>query len=127
LRTGSIKIIWLLFVPAVLLAGIISGNFLPAVTFNYAVLFIIDIAAHVRFYKKNTRLPKLNRILALTGILLFFGCDFFLVLYNLHHFIPAALPLRDMGYVLLWVFYLPAQGVLAVSALDLRFMIKRPV
>jgi hypothetical protein len=122
MRTGSVKVIWLLFVPAVILAGVLSGNFLPAVTFNYAVLFIIDIFAHVRFYRNNTRLPKINRILALTGILLFFGCDFNLVLYNLHHFIPGTEPVKDIGYILLWVFYLPAQAVLAVSALDLRFL-----
>jgi hypothetical protein len=118
LRTKSIRYIWLLFAPAVIIAGISGDNLWLAVTVVYFSLFIINIIAHLRFYKKDTRLPKVNRALALAGVLLFAACDVNVVLYNLHYYIPAALPLREAAYVLLWVFYLPAQFVLAVSALD---------
>jgi hypothetical protein len=125
LRTKSIRYIWLLFAPAIIVAGISAGNLWLAVTVVYFSLFIINIIAHLRFFKKETRLPKVNRTLALAGILLFAACDINVVLYNLHYYVPAALPLREAAYVLLWIFYLPAQFVLAISAADFRFLIRK--
>jgi hypothetical protein len=122
LRTKKVKPVWMLFAPAVLIAGISGGNLWLAVTVVYFTLFIINIAAHILFYKTDTRLPIVNRALALAGVLLFAACDINVVLYNLHYYVPAALPLREAAYVLLWVFYLPSQFVLAVSAADWRFL-----
>ncbi len=119
LRTGSVSRIWLLSAPAVIAAGIFGGNLLLAVTAAYTLLFFINIAAHVLFFKRSARLPRVNRALALAGVLLFAACDVNVVLYNLHYYVPAALPIRRAAYVLLWIFYLPSQFLLAVSAADI--------
>jgi hypothetical protein len=83
-------------------------------------LFAANIVFHVRWFFKNTRLPRRNMSLALAGVLLFALCDVNVVLYNAHNFVPSMEAVRQPAYVLLWVFYLPSQALLAVSGFGLR-------
>ena len=82
----------------------------------YATLFFANIAVNVWHYrKKETVLPRLNKALFLTGLILFALCDVNVMLFNLPSQlgIPVIFP---WAFRLIWVFYLPSQAMLAVSA-----------
>ena len=75
----------------------------------YALLFIANIAVSSRFFKKN-------KALVLTGLILFALCDINVLIFNLPQFgVDINFP---WAFTLIWVFYLPAQLLLAVSAVD---------
>ena len=83
----------------------------------YAFLFVINIGVNILFYRnKETRLPKRNRALVLTGLILFALCDINVLLFNLPYYIGGPLWLT-YTFPLIWVFYLPSQGLLAISGL----------
>jgi len=77
----------------------------------YAVLFVINIFVNIK-----ARRPKANYYLVLAGLVLFALCDLNVMLFNLPRYMGVA---RDFSsvFTLIWVFYLPSQVLLAVSAL----------
>ena len=82
------------------------------VTALYAALFITNIYVSARYLRHN-------RKLAITGLLLFAACDICVLIFNLPVYMGAPDWLRGI-FPLIFVFYLPAQGLLAVSAVDFR-------
>ena len=83
-----------------------------AITAAYAALFIFNIYVSARHLKRN-------RALVITGLLLFAACDICVLLFNLPRYYGAPAWLRDINF-LIWVFYLPSQALLAVSAVNWR-------
>ena len=82
----------------------------------YATLFISNIYITARHL-------KYNRILGVTGLLLFAACDICVLIFNLPAYFGAPSWLRDI-YPMIWVFYLPSQIILAISAIDFSRFIK---
>ena len=82
------------------------------VTALYALLFIYNIYVSARHVQHNRRL-------ILVGLLLFAACDVCVLLFNLPRYFNAPAWLRDIN-PLIWVFYLPSQLLLAVSAVAWR-------
>ena len=80
------------------------------VTAIYATLFIINIYVSARYL-------QYNRKLVITGLLLFAACDICVLLFNLPLYMGAPQWLRGV-FPFIWVFYLPAQALLAVSAIN---------
>jgi hypothetical protein len=72
----------------------------------YGICFLFSVAAAIRFRK---RWPMPNQILMPLGMILFFLCDINVGLYNVFSYQP-------IFRVLFWIFYLPSQALLAVSA-----------
>ncbi|MCL2225023.1 MAG: lysoplasmalogenase family protein [Defluviitaleaceae bacterium] len=78
----------------------------------YASLFAFNI-----FVNYKTRRPKFNYHLVMAGLILFALCDINVMLFN----IPRYTGLPDFfpgAFALIWVFYLPSQILLALSAVD---------
>lgn len=80
----------------------------------YAALFVSNIYITARHLKHN-------RLLAVTGLLLFAACDVCVLIFNLPGYFGAPSWLRNI-YPMIWVFYLPSQVILAISAIDFRFI-----
>ena len=57
--------------------------------------------------------PRPNRLLSSLGMCLFLGCDVHVALFN---GLPAAAPYHAVAGAVIWIFYLPAQTLLALSA-----------
>ena len=77
----------------------------------YATLFGINIWQNI----KSNALPTINKRITIIGLLLFMLCDINVLLLNLpRHFDVPRFPL---AFALIWVFYLPAQGLLAISGI----------
>jgi len=97
----------LLAVP-ILVFFVFANNALFVLAGIYATLFIFNIFINIRFCKKN-------RSIIITGLVLFALCDINVMLFNLprHLDIPVIFP---WAFNLIWVFYLPSQLLLAVSA-----------
>jgi len=80
------------------------------VTGIYATLFITNIYVNARYLLRN-------RALAITGLLLFAACDINVLLFNLPTYMNAPRALTNV-FPLIWMFYLPAQMLLSISAID---------
>jgi len=80
----------------------------------YAFLFAVNI-----FVNYKTRRPKLNYFLVMAGLILFALCDINVFLFNLPQYlgVPDFFP---SAFALIWIFYLPSQIFLAVSAIRYR-------
>jgi hypothetical protein len=76
----------------------------------YAVLFAINI-----FVNAKARRNKWNYSLVMAGLILFALCDVNVMLYNLQRYTNAAFEF-SFSFTLIWVFYLPSQALLSVSA-----------
>jgi hypothetical protein len=76
----------------------------------YALLFALNMYVNLR-----ARRPKLNYILVIFGLVLFALCDFNVMLFNLPHYFRVQ---NNYEYALslIWIFYLPSQILLAISA-----------
>ena len=75
----------------------------------YALLFIANIAVSIAFFKKN-------KTIVLAGLVLFALCDVNVLILNLPQFgVNIGFP---WTFTLIWVFYLPSQLLLSVSAID---------
>ena len=74
----------------------------------YATLFIVNICVSARHIRHNRRL-------IVTGLLLFAACDICVLIFNLPHYFGAPAGLTRV-FPLIWVFYLPSQVLLALSA-----------
>ena len=81
-----------------------------AVAAVYAALFITNIYVSARYIRHNI-------VPVIAGLLLFAACDICVLLFNLPSYFGAPEGLR-MVFPLIWVFYLPSQALLAVSAVD---------
>ena len=77
----------------------------------YAALFIFNIYVSARHIQRN-------RGLVMTGLLLFAACDICVLLSSLPMYFNAPIWLQQ-AYPMIWVFYLPSQALLAVSAVNL--------
>jgi len=78
------------------------------ITALYAAFFIINIYVSARHLQRN-------RTLIVTGLLLFAACDICVLVMNLPLYFDAPAWLSQ-AYPMVWVFYLPSQVLLAVSA-----------
>ena len=87
------------------------------VTALYGTLFIANICLSARHIQRN-------RVLVMAGLLLFAACDICVLLFNLPLYTGAPEGLR-MIFPLIWVFYLPSQTLLAVSAVDFSRVLRR--
>ncbi|MCL2355540.1 MAG: hypothetical protein FWC70_00080 [Defluviitaleaceae bacterium] len=73
----------------------------------YATLFAVNLYVNI----------KARRRIITTGLVLFALCDISVGLYNLSHYV--GLPQYFSGvFMLIWIFYLPAIGLLSVSAIS---------
>jgi len=79
-----------------------------AVTATYAVLII-----NVTVSTFHSPQPRLNTLFSRVGMLLFLACDVNVMIFNA---VPAGYPAHTASIVLMWLFYLPAQTLLALSA-----------
>lgn len=117
LRVRSRKYLWVIIGTLLLVLPLyFATDYLITTAALYFVLFLQDIVAHMVYYRKES-LPMINRRLMLAGILLFALCDINVLLFNLPRFVSLPDGLSDTAFTLIWVFYMPAQGLLAVSAL----------
>ena len=103
-------------VSQVILRGNIDLALVFAVCPAYAVL-IINVAIST-FRAKQ---PHQNELLSRIGMLLFIACDINVLLFNA---LPEGNGFYTASIVLMWLFYLPAQTLLALSATTLP-LIKR--
>jgi hypothetical protein len=101
-----------LFIPFLGISPIAHLDIYTKLAILYAVALIFSVSAAVSAFR-NKKYPKPNNFLALTGMLLFLLCDINVVmLYNLG--LPSGV--TNAAHKLIWVFYLPSQLFLAVSA-----------
>jgi len=96
----------LLFVPA---AAKLASREKAAVVYAACLFFSVS-GALLAFRRK--KYPRPNNYLVLAGMLLFFLCDVSVMLFNLD--LPQSA--RDAAETLIWVFYLPSQLMLSLSA-----------
>ena len=75
----------------------------------YATLFITNIVLHAKFC-------KINKPLVLMGLVLFLLCDINVALFNLPRHFDISFTFA-WAFPLIWIFYLPSQLLLSVSAI----------
>jgi len=117
---------WKLFLTVGLAVLIASYLGVVWVAVLYAGLFITNIMVNVLWLKKGkTCLPKHNRALVLTGLVLFSLCDVNVLLFNLPQHTSIEMPfwLLQYTFYLIWIFYLPAQAILAISAVSFKKLV----
>ena len=110
-----LPLLWFLFLVIAVVLTILAFVWVDAifvVSALYATLFISNIIISARYLQHN-------RWLAITGLLLFLACDICVLLFNLPRYIGAPAWLTGV-FPLIWVFYLPSQVLLSVSAVDFR-------
>jgi len=105
--SAAVFLLALYFAPKLLHAGAEITLFI-AVTGAYAV-FIISVTISTFFAPQQ----RTNTILSRLGMCLFVACDINVLIFNA--MIPGAAP-HTASVVLMWLFYLPAQTLLALSA-----------
>ena len=104
---GRLRVLYLLPVIGAVFVVLLLGSIYIAAAM-YAVLFITNIYVSARHIQHR-------RKLVMAGLLLFAACDICVLLFNLPVYFGAPAGLR-LVFPLIWVFYLPSQAVLAVSA-----------
>ena len=84
----------------------------------YAALFAINLKAHISLLKEghSPNIPQVNRRIMLAGIVLFALCDIHVLIFNLNNYIPIPRAITLWGQAGIWVFYVPSQFLLSVSA-----------
>ena len=110
---GAGKLKWALGAAMLGTASLFTGvPPLYALAVTYAALFGISLFSVMRrFKRKNNLMPMPNGRMILGGMVLFALCDINVALFNNGPATYAAL-----FYTLIWVFYLPSQFLLALSA-----------
>lgn len=93
---------------------LVWADYMVAVSALYACLFIQDIVANWINYRRKGF--SINRVLMLMGLLLFALCDINVLLFNLPRYTDFPPHVADTAFGLIWVFYTPAQLLLALSA-----------
>lgn len=99
----------ILCVPLTFIIGSLSASMAA-----YAFLFIQNIIVNIHSFKKNTTIPKINRILILLGIILFFLCDINVLIDIFRDNVPERV--WEIAHFMIWIFYAPAQVLLSISA-----------
>ena len=82
----------------------------------------VEIGWHENLLRKCftlPRIPKINRRIILTGLILFALCDICVLLFNLPQYFGAPNFFHRI-LPMIWVFYLPSQALIAVSALKFK-------
>jgi len=97
----------MLFAPRVLHANAGLTLFI-AVSSAYAIM-IISVTVSTFFAPQ----PRINTLFSRIGMCLFIACDINVAIFNA---MPAGAPAHTASIVLMWLFYLPAQTLLALSA-----------
>jgi hypothetical protein len=90
-----------------------NGNIM-GLAVMYAALFVVNITINIK-----TRRTGHNGSLVLAGLILFALCDINVALFNIPRY-SNALPELIWVFTLIWVFYIPAQGLLAISAINFK-------
>ena len=104
LRVKRGYMVWLAILAQIAIIILFNVGSLYLLASFYAVLFIANIAINLKWRKKN-------RATVLAALLLFALCDINVAIFNLH-------PTNGIAFTLIWVFYLPSQLVLALSAVS---------
>ena len=86
----------------------------------YAGLFALNIWVNYKFYVWP------GRRIVLTGLVLFALCDINVLIFNLPQYLGYSQSLRAV-FPLIWVFYLPSQFLLAISAIKMPQRLQRKV
>ena len=116
---NRVKKAWFLF-PIVLIfvaVSLVIGSVLTLAAI-YAALFAYSLLVNFKRFRQSddkVNLPKFNRALILTGLVLFALCDINVLLFNLPVYFDLPNGLRNV-FLLIWIFYIPSQALLAVSA-----------
>ena len=111
-QTGSKPVIVLVCALAVAVVATLFVDALFVAAAAYATLFITNLYISTRYIKHN-------RVLVLAGLFLFAACDICVLLFNLPVHTAAPIWLRQI-FPLIWVFYLPSQALLAISAVNFK-------
>jgi len=104
---AAVFILIMYFVPRVLHANANLTIFI-AVSTAYAIM-IISVTVSTFFAPQ----PRINTFFSRIGMCLFLACDINVAIFNAA---PAGIPAHTASIVLMWLFYLPAQTLLALSA-----------
>ena len=106
-----------IFAPAVYFA--VSHNALNGIALIYAQLFILSYTSMVISIKKR-KYPFENNVLIVAGMTLFVLCDISVLIWNLSEGSGNAHGFAIIAFNAIWLFYVPAQICLAMSAIDFR-------
>ncbi|MCL1845694.1 MAG: hypothetical protein FWF77_07305 [Defluviitaleaceae bacterium] len=100
---------WGLFfgIAAVIWVGALAAGSVVGMAGLYACLFAVNLYVNA----------KARRWLITAGLALFALCDISVGLYNLSHYLDVTQYFSG-AFMFIWIFYIPALGILAVSALD---------
>ena len=89
----------------------------------YATLFSQNLVAHIKYSPAfaatggtDFELFHFNRKIMLVGLILFAFCDIHVLMLNLPNYLPVPQEIASWGQTMLWVFYLPSQLLLSLSA-----------
>ena len=107
-----------LFVAIAVFAGLFLDSIFVLASL-YACLFAANIFVNILAFKRP-HLPKRNHALMLVGLCLFALCDVNVMLVNLPFYLGIyfSVEIYNFAHLLIWVFYLPSQLVLAVSSVS---------
>ena len=78
----------------------------------YAALFMVNLYVNFKFRRVNK-----NGTFILIGLILFALCDIAVMLFNVPRYL-GVMPALVQIYPFIWIFYLPAQAMLAISAIQ---------
>jgi hypothetical protein len=106
----ALFIIIILFLPKLFLAETELTLVLAA---SFAYTLTIIIVAVSTFHSPQ---PRQNELFSRLGMLLFIGCDLSVLSFNA---LMVGSSIHTLSIVLMWFFYLPAQTLLALSAINL--------
>ncbi|MCL2363855.1 MAG: lysoplasmalogenase [Defluviitaleaceae bacterium] len=79
----------------------------------YAALFMVNLYVNFRYRRTNK-----NGTFIFVALVLFALCDMAVMLFNVPNYL-GVMPALEHVYPFIWIFYLPAQAMLAVSAIHL--------
>jgi uncharacterized membrane protein YhhN len=114
-RAVNLKNRWILPIfGLVWVFGFVSGSVIVFAGL-YACLFGVNI--YVNLFKAHR--PKFNYYLVAAGLILFALCDINVMLFSLPRYVGMSI-FFPYAFTLIWVFYLPAQFLLAISAVRIK-------
>jgi len=80
----------------------------------YAALFLVNLCLNFKHRRVNR-----NGTFVFVALVLFALCDVTVMLYNVPRYM-GVMPVLMRLYPLIWIFYLPAQAMLAISAINIK-------
>ncbi|MCL1987181.1 MAG: lysoplasmalogenase family protein [Firmicutes bacterium] len=104
------------------------NNILVFFSAIYAALFLQNFVFHVKFCKSGNlnkiensySLPKVNRKIMLVALTFFVICDVNVLIFNIRDILQLSEQNVERVYTLMWLFYVPSQVLLGISAVDWR-------